>query len=256
MARRAQLVCACSGVAFVVLFLIGFWAFAGFVPPPSPGDSAERIAARYTNNRNGIRTGLIICMFASGLLAPWFASIAVQMRRIEGSRPILTYVQLLAGAATVIEFLVPPMFWQAAAFRADRSPETVQALNDIGWLPFLGIISTAMIQGYAFGAVILADRRAVPVFPRWLGYYQFWIVSLLLPGATIVFFHSGPLAWNGVLAWWVLLVSYFLWIVVTSVYLYKVAAVDDEVCDDELGVYPTPGDRISAQGRTSTNLVS
>lgn len=254
MTRRSQFVCGWSGIAFVALFLVGFWAFARFAPPPAPGDSARRIAERYTQNRDGIRIGLVVCMFASGLLCPWFAVVAVQMRRIEGSRPILTYVQIIAGAATVIEFLVPPMFWQAAAFRSDRSPEAVQTLNDIGWLPFLGIISTAMIQGYAFGAVILADRRAVPVFPRWLGYYQFWIVTLLLPGATIVFFHQGPLAWNGLLAWWVLLISYFLWIVVTSVYLLKAVKADDEVCDDALGAYPTPLNRVDAGSHTSANL--
>ena len=108
---------------------------------------------------------------------------------------MLSYAQMIAGAATVIEFLLPPMFWQAAAYRTGRSAEKVRMLNDVGWLPFLGIISTALIQGYVFGAVILSDRRATPVLPRWLGYFQFWSVTLLAPGATIMFFKTGP--WPG-----------------------------------------------------------
>jgi hypothetical protein len=233
MAGRAQMACAWSGVGFVVVFLLGFWVFAGFVPPPAPGASAEMIAARYAGNRTGIRIGLVLTMFASGLLCTWFAVISIQMRRIEGRRSVLAYAQMIAGAATVIEFLLPPMFWQAAAYRTDRSAETVRVLNDIGWLPFLGIISTALIQGYAFGAVILADRRAVPVLPRWLGYFQFWAVTLLAPGATIMFFQDGPLAWNGLFAWWMVLVAYCAWIVVTSIYLARAVKSDPDLVGAE-----------------------
>lgn len=218
--------CAWSGIGFVVLFLIGFGGVAGFVPPPAPGESAAGIAARYSADHTGIQIGLVISMFASALLCTWFAAIADQMKRIEGRRSVLAYAQLVAGAATVIEFLLPLMIWQAAAYRTERSADTVRALNDLGWLPFLGIISTALIQGYVFGLVILSDDRPEPVFPRWLGYFQFWIVTLLFPGATIMFFKSGPLAWNGIFAWWMVLVAYFSWIVVTTIWLVRAIKAD------------------------------
>ena len=221
MSRRAQLVCAGSGIVFMALFFVGFWALAGFVPPPAPGDTARQIASLYAHNRTGIRLGLVLAMFASGLLCPWFAVISVQMQRIEGRRSALAYTQMIAGAATVVEFILPPMIWQTAAYRPERAAATVQTLTDLGWLPFLGIVSTAIVQGYAFGWVILADKRPDPVFPRWVGYFQFWVLTLIVPGSLIVFFTHGPLAWNGVLAWWLVFAAYFLWIVVTSVYLIR-----------------------------------
>jgi hypothetical protein len=221
MNRRAQLVCAWSGIAFTVVFFVGFWIFAGFIPPPAPGGTAAQIASVYAHNRTGIRIGLVITMFASGLLCPWFAVISIQMQRIEGRRSVLAYTQMIAGAATVLEFILPPMIWQTAAYRPERAVQTVQTLTDLGWLPFLGIISTAIIQGYSIGWVILADKRLEPVFPRWVGYFQFWVLTLLVPGSLIVFFTHGPLAWNGVLAWWLVLAAYFMWIVITSVYLVR-----------------------------------
>lgn len=35
----AQRACAWSGIVCLVLFFLGFWVIAGFIPPPSPKDS-------------------------------------------------------------------------------------------------------------------------------------------------------------------------------------------------------------------------
>jgi hypothetical protein len=209
----------------MALFFLGFWVFAGFIPPPAPGNTPQQIASVFAHNRTGIRVGLVLTMFASALLCLWFAVISVQLGRIEGRRSPWAYAQMIAGAATVLEFIFP-------LYRSERSLQTVQTLNDLAWLPFLGIVSTALIQGYAIGIAILADKRVRPVFPRWLGYFQFWCVTLLVPGALIVFFKHGPFAWNGLLAWWLVLVAYFLWITVTSIVL--IGVVKRDAADDEI----------------------
>jgi hypothetical protein len=41
-----------------------------------------------------------------------------------------------------------------------------------------------------------------------------------------VFFKRGPFAWNGLLAWWLVLVAYFLWITVTSIALVRAVKRD------------------------------
>jgi hypothetical protein len=38
-----------------------------------------------------------------------------------------------------------------------------------------------------------------------------WCALLFCPGGTIVFFKSGPMAWNGVIAWWVVIVAFATW---------------------------------------------
>jgi|GEM_PF-212684 len=218
---ETQRLCAWSGVVFVILFFIGFGGLAGFVPPPSPNENAAQIAQLFTDHAFRIRAGLVLTSLCSALLLPFFAVISVQLKRIEGAASPLAYVQMTAGALACLEFIFPVMIWQAAAFRPDRSPDAIQLLNDLGWLPFLGIVSTAIVQGIAIGIAILRDARAIPIFPRWSGYFNIWAVSLLAPGGFIVFFKTGPLAWNGVLAWWLVLAAYFSWIVVNTILLLR-----------------------------------
>ena len=216
-----QRLCAWSGVVFVTLFFIGFGGLAGFVPPPSPNENAAQIAQLFTDHAFRIRAGLVLTSLSSALLLPFFAVISVQLKRIEGAASPLAYLQMTAGALACLEFIFPVMIWQAAAFRPDRSPDAIQLLNDLGWLPFLGIVSTAIVQGIAIGIAILRDTRTTPIFPRWSGYFNIWAISLLAPGGFIVFFKTGPLAWNGLLAWWLVLAAYFSWIVINTILLLR-----------------------------------
>ncbi|BDB43986.1 hypothetical protein [Mycobacterium kiyosense] len=73
----------------------------------------------------------------------------------------------------------------------------------------------------AFGVAILIDRRPTPVFPRWLGYVNLWTAMIFCAGTFNVFFKRGPLAWNGLLAWWLPVVVFGVWLVLVSVYLIR-----------------------------------
>jgi hypothetical protein len=52
--------------------------------------------------------------------------------------------------------------------------------------------------------------------PRWVGYANLWAALGIAPASFVVFFHTGPLAWNGVLAWWLVLVDFFAWMCVMA----------------------------------------
>ena len=116
-----------------------------------------------------IRIGVSIAALAAPLLALFFGVIGVQMRRIEGRYSPLAYVQMMLGACLVLVFIVPMWTWQTAAYRPFRAIETTQALNDLAWLPFVGIVSTFIFQAIAIAVAILTDSRTAPVFPRWAG---------------------------------------------------------------------------------------
>jgi hypothetical protein len=115
-----------------------------------------------------------------------------------------------------LEFIIPIYFWLTAAFRAGRSPESIQTLNDLGWLPFTGLVFTIVAQAVLIGVAALTDRRAKPIFPRWLGYFSIVSAVLFFPAGLDVFTETGPIAWNGWLAWWVLVAAFFVWLVVVS----------------------------------------
>ena len=221
MNTKAQLFCAWCGIGFLVLFTVGWWFIAGYIPPISPAMSANEVAAFYQENTGLIRLGMVITMFSAALSAPWVAVIAVQIKRIEGEFPALTYALLVAGAVGVVVLIVPPMVWTTAAFRPERSPELTMLLNDFGWLFFVMTFSPFFIQNLVIGLAVFIDKAELPVFPRWVGYFNIWVAILLIPGGLITFFKTGPFAWDGILAFWLPLLVFFGWFLVMFPLLLK-----------------------------------
>jgi hypothetical protein len=205
-------------------FFIGLWPLAHFIWPPSPGMSAPEVAAFFQDDTVLIRLGLFIAMLSTGLLAPFYAVVSVQMKRIEGKYSLpLTYTQLVAGACTVLEIILPLMLWQGVAYRPDGDPVVTQALNDVAWLTFLGTTTTVLIQNLVIGMIVLQDKSPNPVFPRWFAYFNFFAVAGVMPAGFVPFFKSGPLAWDGIIIWGIGVAVFFVWICLTA-WLLHVAA--------------------------------
>lgn len=210
---RAQLICAWCSPAATVLWLIGFLWMAGFAPPLPPSDSALEIQAYYVENANWVRGGLWFTMMGAALIGPFVAAIAVQMRRIEGARSPLADAQLGLGMLMVLLFIVPCFLLGTAAFRPERDPELIMLMNDAGWLPFVGAFHCTFIQLICIALCILMHPEQ-KVFPRWLGYFNAWVAVLLLPSALVLFLKTGPFAWNGILAFWLVLVVFCSWFLI------------------------------------------
>lgn len=227
MAIRNQRVCVWCGAVLIVLFTGGF-LIAGFLPPPSPDSTAEQIKAIYVDHEARIHTGMLLCLLGSAFIIPWVVVISVQLKRIEGGTTgPLAWIQLTAGALGVLIFLFPDMVWQTAAFRAAQRPaEVTQALHDVGTLPFVGTPLLGVLQNVAIACAILQDRRSKPVFPRWVGYFNIWAALLFLPALVVVYFKTGPFAWDGLFAWWIPLTAFGAWFAVMIVMLLR--AISDE----------------------------
>jgi hypothetical protein len=246
MNRTVHKFCAWSGVYLLIIMAIGFVLLAGYIPTRSPGQSAAETAQFLLDNRDRIRWGMILTMFSAALLQPLYTEIALQMQRIEGRYPALALIQFGLGTLLVLEFIYLIFFWQTAIYRVERSPELIQLLNDMAWIPFVGLSSTVVLGVAVFGIAILLDRRAQPVFPRWLGYFNLWCALMFTPGTFNVFFHSGPLAWNGIIAWYLPVAVFAIWLVVISIYLSKAVDTMDE---DERVAAP-----VSASGSASAEI--
>lgn len=215
-----QRYCAQAGVPMIVLMLVGFGVFAGVLPPPSPQTSPDALAQMFSEHRNAIRIGLLITSFGATLLAPFFAVITTQLRRIDRESP-LPYAQLALAALLVIEFILPLYFLLTDAYRPERAPQELQLFHDFAWLAFVGLASTAVMQFILIGIAILRDHRADPIFPRWSGYFTLWASLLFAPGCLCVFFQTGPFSWRGLICWWIPLTTFGLWFVVFTWLLLK-----------------------------------
>lgn len=224
--RVVQKLCIWCGPVMGLLFVVGF-LIAGFFPPPSPNQSAAEVAAMIDADRTAIRIGIVLCLASCGLLMPFMTAFTIQMRRIEGSRPILAYTQLALATMATIEFVIPYVFMLVSTYREDTSPDVTRALFDLSWFFFLGVICTFVIQLAIFGVAILMDRREEPIFPRWLGYTNLWLSLMFTPASFIVFFKDGPLAWNGVFVWWVPVTAFLVWFLPNFTMLLKAVDKDD-----------------------------
>jgi hypothetical protein len=230
MNRTVHKCCAWSGTLLLVVMAIGFIPMAGFIPTRPPTQNATETAQFILEHRTNIRWGLIVCMAAAALLVPYAASMAIHMRRIEGRYPALALIQFGMTTLFALEFIYLIFFWQTATFRVDRAPELIQLLNDMAWIPFVGLTSTAVLGVACFGIAVLLDRRERPLFPRWLGYYNLWVALMFTPGTFNVFFHNGVLAWNGILAWYIPLAVFATWLIINPTYLSKAV---DSMGDDQ-----------------------
>lgn len=197
MDAKKQLFCLYAGFGFLVLYLIGFVGFAGFIPATPPIWGASEVAAMYAGNRWGILFGMLLCVIASPLLVSWSISVFVQMRRIETGMPILSYTQLLNGGLLSAFFMLPPIIWATTAFRTVHSPEVMLIMNDLGWIAWLISWPYAVFQQLAMAICGLQERSKEPVFPRWVCFMALWTSVAMLPVSVVLFVYRGPFAWNG-----------------------------------------------------------
>jgi hypothetical protein len=214
--ERQQRFCIWAGVGFAPLFFLGFALVAQFVPPPSPSKTAAEITRMFAEDRDRIRIGLWITTAASPLLAFYVAALTHQIRRISGPGSPIATAQSIAGCCIVLEFIFPLLVWQTAAYRGTRDPDLVLLLNDLAWLPFVGIVGTYIAQTVCIAYAVLTDEHAEPVLPRWTAYLNLWAALGVASGSLVVFTQEGPFAWNGILAWWVLVFAFFVWFVVMA----------------------------------------
>jgi hypothetical protein len=201
--RRLWMACVWAWPAAIVCFGIPFALVAGFVPPPNPSWSAERIAGFYADNLTGIRVGILCAMFASALLLPFYAVVSAEIRKIEGRPALLASIQWGGAVVLVTFFQIIALCWLAASYRQDTSPDITRMLNDYCWFVWSTLVPTYMIQYICMAVAGFMDRRVQPLWPRWSAYMNLWIAVTGAGGVLAVFFKTGPFAWNGVVGFWI-----------------------------------------------------
>jgi hypothetical protein len=219
MNKNAQLVCAHSAIFYVVFVGLGVFIMPGWLPPPSPALSSAAVSAMFQNHLV-LRLGMAVMITASVVMLGLPAAITAQMRRIEGPQHVLADVQFGLMIIAAITVLMSGFFWMAASFRPNINPDLIVAFNDLGWFIIVSDGPPVMLQGLIIGFCILGNPDQ-KVYPRWLGYFNYWIAVLTTPAMATFFFKTGPLAWNGVIGFWIPVPLYFLWWILMYIYTLK-----------------------------------
>ncbi len=214
MSKRVERAMAWSGLAVIVLTLVGF-VVAHLLPvPPGANLNPAQIAEFYGAHPTSIRLGFLLATIGLSFLAPMTAAIGVAMLRIKDAPPVLALLQVIGGVGVVMMTVIPTILMNVAAFRPDRNPAVTQAISDIAWLLFVTPIPLFFFQEVPIAVSILMDRSAQPLFPRWVAYANLWIPLTFLPALLAYFAKTGPVAWQGVLVFYLGLATFGAWVVV------------------------------------------
>jgi hypothetical protein len=220
-----QKVCVWSGMVCVTLFFAAF-LFMHFIPPMSPALSAGEVAAHYREHTFGVRIGGLLMFVSSLFYAAFTAVMSAQMRRIPKVHPAAVYSQLAGGAFACITFMVPAMLFLVVAFRPGRDPDITLALNDMAWIFLVIAWPPFVVQNWSYAYAILSDGRERSLIPRWVGYLNIWAPFLFMPASLLVFFKTGPFAWNGFVVFWIPATVFTLQFIGNTIGLLR--AVKDE----------------------------
>ena len=191
------------------MLLFGAMFMIGLLPPMSPSLTAQQVAAFWSTDTGLKRCGLVVMLAGAGLQVPFGALVAIRIKQMEGRYPVLAYIQLVGTALSVVAIIMPTFAFAAASFRPERDPQITQALNDLGWLPFVMNWPAATIQCLAIGFAVFGAERSV--WPRWFGYWNVWCSFILAAGGLVVLFKDGVFAWNGLLAFWLAAAFFGTW---------------------------------------------
>ena len=211
---KAQWVSLWTGPVVGLVLLLAALAFPGFRPPMSPTMSADQVAAFYSDHTAWIRFSQATFNLCGILILPFFTVIVVQMKRMKNQSHVFAYCYLTAVVSGATIFALSNVFFLVAAFRTDRSPELIMLLNDLAWIVLIAPVGMVISQFVLLALAVYFDDPADPVFPRWVGHFSLFTAAAMVPAAGAAVFHTGPLAWNGLLSFWVRNGAFALFVVV------------------------------------------
>jgi hypothetical protein len=210
----AQLISLWSAPIFGAILLVAFLTFPGFFPPMSPEMSPEQVAQFYTDNTAMIRFSMVVFNLCAIMLMPFFAVLVVQIKRMATPSQVLAYCYLTAATSGATLFALADLFWLIAAFRPERNPALTVLLNDMAWMTFIAPVGFLVVQNLCLALAVHLDAGLVPVFPRWVTPFSIATAAAMLPSACAALVRTGPLAWDGVVSFWLRNTAFALFVAV------------------------------------------
>ncbi|KAL8276979.1 hypothetical protein RQP46_010614 [Phenoliferia psychrophenolica] len=204
-----------------------------FLPPMSPRWTPQETVDFMKSHHMRIAWGGSILMVGGAFYIPLSCGISTQMRRIPNLHVSIPMVQAHCGSASVWTFMIPGIIVCVANFDLDRPIEITQAFIQLFWIGFFMAWPTFFIQNFAFAFAILADTREKPLFPKWIIGVNTIIPILFIPATACHVTKTGPIAWDGIMSFWVPGCLFSLQVFIESACLARAVYYDD---DHEKGI--------------------
>jgi hypothetical protein len=190
-----------TGVAAVVLWLLGVFISEEAGNPPESEASPEQVLAWYQDESTAIVAGGFLFMLGGAFFLWFVGNLRSRLLAAEGGLAHLTALTFAGGIATAAFLIATPGADLAAGIEEDDlSPTSADALHDISDAFFVGAEVSAVVLTLAAGLAVLRTGA----LPRVLG----WLSILLA-----VWLAIGPIGWAG------LLLGFPLWVIAVSILL-------------------------------------
>ena len=144
----------------------------------------------------------------------------------------LSKLEMMGGTITCAPVMVTLAIWLTAAHEVNNlSPEIMHMLYWMGWLLFdlAYFVTSWQIAGASI--VFMRDKREKKLVPNIVGWWGWITILSFFVVNAIPFVYTGPLAFNGVISFWIAFFTWFFWIPSLSYYIIR--AVDRIKAEDE-----------------------
>jgi hypothetical protein len=214
--------CAWMGPVFVAVFYYCWGVLGHNFPPFTPDAPASEVATWFREHRNGVRFGMVVAMTFAPCYGVWGYACAKVLERVVEKDSIIVQLARVGAAWTVITVLVPSSFWLTAAFRPDALPDwMIQMLYDMAWLLIDLAYAVTSVQLFALGIGFMADKRAVPLIPKWLAWYGIWVGFMFIAECIMPYFFNGAFARSGILNFWIEFLIWMAWVPTLTYFILK-----------------------------------
>lgn len=177
----------------------------------SAGDSAARIAAHYTENRDALLAQALLFVLGSGFFI-WFAgSLRAFLARAEGGAGRLSGIAFGAGVGSTVVTLAALAFQVGLARAGSEAGQpalvgTMDALFLIANLPLAVMLAAVAVVTFRFGAL-----------PAWLGWLTVAAAAAQVAPVLGIALDAGPLAADGWVSAYLPYPLYALWLACTAI---------------------------------------
>ena len=207
---------------FSVLIAIGWLGFAHFWMPAAADLGAEATKTFYTVTfRDGMILGNSILIVGCAFLVVASIQYGLMLAEIEGARPLWSITTAVCGVLIALIVFMNGGFWIGAAYRQEAGADVVVALNDTAWFGFLLGWVFLSLQMVAMAVVALGDESPQPMIPHWLSKASIVGAILLACAGGPAFAKSGPFAYHGLLAFYMPMAIWGVWLDLHAWYLRR-----------------------------------
>ena len=198
-----------AGVAFVLMFVVGYVVTTAAGDAPGDKATAEEMLAYYVNDSASAGIGAYLWTLSAVPFLWFLASLRSTLRAVEGASGRLSTAALAGGIAGIALLVVSAATNFGAIFIADDDNLTAEAAQALFTLGLTAFLAAFLFMGIMAGATAIVALRT-RLLPKWIAWTGLVIaIGLLTPAVFFVFF------------------LFLVWIVVLSVALYRRGAAPE-----------------------------